>query len=113
MNRARIASARSQRYRVPRLAKIEIEQSTRTVSIEGSGFRLSPLEFRLAEMLYFSGQKPVPYDEIETALWGSSDPSTRQALRQLVKRLRSRLHEWSNAISNAPGVGYTIRIQEK
>jgi DNA-binding response OmpR family regulator len=77
---------------------------------EGPAVILTPLENRLMECLSQRAGHYVPVEEVISHVWGR-EYASRDMLRQLVHRLRSKL-EAGNAppveISNLPGLGYGL-----
>jgi DNA-binding response OmpR family regulator len=77
-------------------------------SLEGRRLRLSPQEFRLLAELWRRRGRVVPYESLQRTLYGDSGPVYRQALRQLVHRLRARLGRADCLVAVVPGVGYVL-----
>jgi DNA-binding response OmpR family regulator len=77
----------------------------------GPPVRLSPLELRLLRLLMSHRGRPVDADRIIGFVWSDRDAADREALKQVVHRLRRKLAlaggaaEW---IEYVPGVGYAF-----
>jgi DNA-binding response OmpR family regulator len=75
--------------------------------------RLTPLEFRLLQLLLAHGGRPVPTERILRHVWGSRGAGDRQLLKQLVHRLRQKIERdpaQPSRLRTAPGVGYLLAL---
>ena len=73
--------------------------------------RLTPLEFRLLQLLLAHGGRPVPTERILRHVWGSRGAGDRQLLKQLVHRLRQKIEAdpaQPARLRTEPGVGYRL-----
>ncbi|HEX5663506.1 MAG TPA: response regulator transcription factor [Xanthomonadaceae bacterium] len=78
---------------------------------DGPPCRLSPLELRLLRLLMGHRGRPVDAQRIIVAVWADRDGADRDALKQLVHRLRmklTRIGESGERIEHVPGVGYAF-----
>ncbi len=77
--------------------------------------RLTPLEFRLLQLLLAHGGRPVPTERILRHVWGSRGAGDRQLLKQLVHRLRQKIERdptQPSRLCTAPGFGYRLASDE-
>jgi DNA-binding response OmpR family regulator len=82
----------------------------RFTQTDGSVVGLTPLESRLLECLSLREGGYVPLDDLITRVWGPGQ-GTRDMLRQLVRRLRSKVEQGPTppvVIGNLPGMGYGL-----
>lgn len=77
--------------------------------VGGREFRLTPAEYRVAQVLWAAEGRVVGHQELERALYRRSGPSERQAVRQAVYRLRARLGPLGRLVETVPGFGYRLR----
>ena len=74
---------------------------------------LTPLESQLLESLMLNSGQVLTFDELISDVWGPGGGSA-EMLRQLVKRLRSKIEADSanpEYIQNLPGLGYAFKIK--
>lgn len=82
---------------------------------DGAPCRLSPLELRLLRLLLGHRGRPVDAERIIASVWADRDSADRDALKQLVHRLRLKLAriggsgEW---IEFVPGAGYAFAARD-
>ena len=75
---------------------------------------LTPLESQLLEALMLNAGQVLTFDELINDVWGPGGGSA-EMLRQLVKRLRSKIEVDSanpEYIQNLPGLGYVFKIKK-
>lgn len=94
-------------------SSLTLDADTQEVRVEsGPPVRLTNLEFRLLHYLLINAGRALTYDQLTSHVWGYESAGDRQALKQLVHRLRQKL-EASPAeprfILAVAGVGYTLR----
>ncbi len=81
----------------------------------GAPFRLSPLELRLLRLLMSHGGRPVDPERVIGFVWSDRDAADRDALKQLVHRLRQKLvaaggsADW---IEHVPNAGYAFAAHD-
>ena len=80
--------------------------------VAGREFRLSPAEYRVAQLLWKAGGGLVAHERLERALYGRTGEFERQAVRQVVYRLRTRLGELGRVVETVPGFGYRLKCDE-
>jgi len=79
----------------------------------GTTKSLTQLESRLLESLMLNAGQVLTSDDLISDIWGAGGGST-EMLRQLVKRLRSKVEADSATpryIQNLPGLGYAFRLK--
>jgi DNA-binding response OmpR family regulator len=107
----RAAQASPAPYPIP--DELELDRRSRTARIgDGQVHQLSPLEFRLLEVLLERRGKPVPPETIITQVWNYSSEEGTDLVRKLVNRLRAKIEpDPSNPeyVITVPGAGYTVR----
>ncbi len=93
--------------------ELELDRRLRTARIgDGQVHQLSPLEFRLLEVLLAQRGQPVPAETIITQVWNYSSEEGTDLVRKLVNRLRAKIEpDPSNPeyVITVPGAGYTVR----
>lgn len=93
--------------------ELELDRHSRTARIgDGQAHQLSPLEFRLLEVLLAQRGKPVPPETIITQVWNYGSEEGTDLVRKLVNRLRAKIEpDPGNPeyVITVPGVGYTVR----
>lgn len=75
--------------------------------------RLTPLEFRLMQTLFLHAGRTLPAERLIQHIWGSRDSGDRQALKQLVHRLRGKIEENPESprfLVTEPGLGYRLDL---
>jgi DNA-binding response OmpR family regulator len=78
---------------------------------DGAPCRLSPLELRLLRLLMGHRGRPVDAQRIIVAVWSDRDSADRDALKQLIHRLRLKLARIGGSgdwIEHVPGAGYAF-----
>lgn len=74
------------------LGALRLIEDLQALSIAGgTPFRLTPLEYRLTQLLMANSPKSVRTDQILMHVWGQRGAWERQRLKQLVLRLRRKL----------------------
>jgi DNA-binding response OmpR family regulator len=79
----------------------------------GTTKSLTQLESRLLESLMINAGRVLTADDLISDIWGAGGGSA-EMLRQLVKRLRSKVEANSTNpqyIQNLPGLGYAFRLK--
>lgn len=97
------------------LDSISLNPSTRVVQVEGSkSVHLTQLEFRLLYELMTHRGQVIPSEIIVDRVWGFTDSGSRELVRGLISRLRSKVEPNPSApkfIHTIPGVGYMFEIE--
>jgi len=89
---------------------LDVERSEARVT-GGTHFRLSPLELRLLRLLLSHRGRPVDADRLIGFVWSDRDAADRDALKQVVHRLRRKLAAAGGAtdwIEYVPNAGYAF-----
>ena len=91
------------------VGEIRLDASRRTVVTAGrQAVALTPLEYRLLDYLMLNAGQLLPFDEIIQHVWGP-DGGDRDMLRQIVRRLRSKIEPdpaHPIYIETVPALGY-------
>lgn len=77
----------------------------------GPAIRLTPLEFRLLQLLLANAGRPVAPERILRHVWGVAAGGDRQLLKQLVHRLRQKIEadpSQPRRLRTNPGIGYSL-----
>ncbi|GEM_PF-6404199 len=106
--RATAARLRRSQAPVPLAAALQVDTLTYTVRVGDRSFTPSPLQSHLLHALWDRRGTVVSYGTLEHLLWGDTEIASRQALKQLMKRLRGQLGDASQSIRAVPGVGYLL-----
>ena len=89
---------------------VVLDPSIRTVQVgDNPAKRLTQLEFRLLYTLMINVGQIIPTDQIVEHVWGYSGEGTRELVRGLVQRLRSKVEPVPRKpeyILTEPGIGY-------
>ena len=105
---------------------IETRPNTESSSISkkdlaaSSGYELqeplAPLEYKLFNYLAQNIERTCGRAELHQALWGDKLPRSRDALEQLIKRLREKIEphpEYPEYLLTIRGQGYLLRERSK
>jgi DNA-binding response OmpR family regulator len=102
-------------FSLPILTKgdIVLEPSERTVRIKDKASqRLTQLEFRLLYILMVNAGQTLSSDRVIEYVWGYSGKGSRDLVRGLIKRLRTKIEEDPQNpryILTVTGAGYTLK----
>jgi DNA-binding response OmpR family regulator len=92
---------------------LTLDLEEQTVSVQrGAAVRLTPLELRLLQLLLANAGHTLPAERLLAHVWGSRASADRQALKQLVHRLRQKIEADAarpRYLVTASGVGYALR----
>jgi DNA-binding response OmpR family regulator len=99
------------------LGGIALDPSTREVKVgDQPPTRLTQMEFRLMYLLMVNRGEVLPTEVIVDHVWGYSEPSSRELVRGLISRVRTKvereLHE-KKYIHTIPGVGYLFDTEPR
>jgi DNA-binding response OmpR family regulator len=99
------------------LGPIALDPSTRSVSLQDrAATRLTQLEFRLLYTLMTHRGQVIPWEVIVNRVWGYSGGGSRELVRGLVSRLRSKVEpdpSSPNFVHTISGVGYKFDIESQ
>lgn len=91
---------------------LALDSENQSVSVRGAaGIRLTNLEFRLLQYLVVNAEHTVTTERLTSHVWGYPGVGDRQALKQLIHRLRRKIE--ANAadpqyIATVSGIGYIL-----
>lgn len=92
-----------------------LDAERRAVTVSGGPpVTLTALEFRLLQILLANAGRVVAAERLTAHVWGARGPSERQALKQLVHRLRGKIEDEPAAprrLTTSPGQGYVLRTE--
>ena len=94
---------------------LEINFTTRRVSIEGHDVRLTPREYDLLRTLARQAGRVVTHRQVITAVWGADAQVDAQFVRVLVAQLRQKLElepSYPRIVLTEPGVGYRLKADD-
>jgi len=95
--------------------ELEVRLAERRVLLKGSEVHLTPIEFRLLQILVQHAGKVVTNNHLLKEVWGPNSVSEGQYLRVHVAQLRRKIEDGSGRpryILNEPGVGYRLNVEE-
>lgn len=93
-----------------------IDLARRTVTVDGQGILLSPVEYRLLHCLATNAGRVMTPEEIQERVWGSEYREYYEGLRAHIHRLRQKIEkdpERPRYIITKHGVGYTLALDTK
>ena len=99
-----------------KLDGIEINLSTRRVTVEGESVRLTPKEFDLLQYLVSNPNVPIPHARLLQAVWGPDYGDQVEYLRVFVNQLRKKIEPEPakpRYLLTEPWVGYRFRLPER
>lgn len=91
---------------------LDVERSEAVIA-GGAAFRLSPLELRLVRLLLSHRGRPVDPDRLIGFVWSDRDAADRDALKQVIHRLRRKLADAGGStdwIEYVPNAGYAFAV---
>ncbi len=99
------------------LGEIVLDPAARTVRAgERPPQRLTQLEFRLLYVLMTNRDQVIPSDIIVERVWGYTGTGSRELVRNLISRLRSKIETDPGnpvLIQTIPGVGYQFGLPQR
>jgi DNA-binding response OmpR family regulator len=105
-------AVRGEAGRPMRSGDLALDEELQAVRLgERPPLRLTPLEFRLLQLLVAHAGKPVPTARILRHVWGARGEGDRQLLKQLVHRLRQKIEgdpAHPQRLCTEPGIGYRL-----
>jgi DNA-binding response OmpR family regulator len=94
---------------------LALDPERRGVSVKGGeSVRLTPLEWRLMQLLVANAGHTLPTERLTVHIWGRRGEGDRQMLKQLVHRLRRKLEvdpASPRYLCTVSGVGYTLSVR--
>lgn len=111
--RAVLRRAANDRPLLPAYGPFEVNPETLEATIDrGQTVRLTTLEFRLLQYLIANGGHTLTFDQLTRHIWGFHGLNDRQALKQLVRRLRLKIEPdpaEPRYLVNVASLGYALR----
>lgn len=99
------------------LGEVALDPSTREVKVgDDPPKRLTQMEFRLLYLLMTHRGEVLPTEVIVDHIWGYTEPSSRELVRGLVSRVRTKVEREtpkSKYIHTIPGVGYLFDVEPR
>ncbi len=93
-----------------RVGDVTIDLSSRTLTVDGDGVRLTPTQWRLLEVLVAHPGRVLTHRQVIAAVWSAQHgDEARESLRVHLRSLRQKLRDDASApryIETEPGVGY-------
>lgn len=89
--------------------ELELDISTRDVSLDGNKLKLTPIEYDLLKYFMLNPNKTLSHKTILEQVWGSGHQNEMQYLRTYVNTLRKKIEKNSTRpkyIKTESGVGY-------
>ena len=100
--------------RVVRVGNVVVDLAARRVTRDGEPLRLTPIEYRLLEVLCENSGKILSHSMLLESVWGSSRRSETQYLHIYIKRLRTKLEGaelgGDSHIQTFPRMGYQLVV---
>jgi DNA-binding response OmpR family regulator len=94
---------------------LSLDPERQAVSLGGAEpVRLTPLEFRLLQLMIAHAGHPVTMERITSHVWGYRGMGDRQLLKQLVHRLRQKIEKDPSQpeyLVTLSGVGYILQTE--
>jgi len=91
---------------------LSLDAENQTVSVKGgAALRLTNLEFRLMQYLLVNAEHTVTTERLTSHVWGYQGVGDRQALKQLIHRLRRKIEinpAEPHYIATVAGLGYVL-----
>ncbi|HSW61779.1 MAG TPA: response regulator [Dissulfurispiraceae bacterium] len=96
--------------------KLRVDLANRQVFLDGHEIHLTPLEYKLLNVLIKNAGKVVTHKHLMKEVWGAAYASQTQYLRVYMGMLRHKLEEdpaRPRFFLNEPGVGYRFNVSGK
>lgn len=94
------------------IGELCVDFDMRRVSAGGAEVHLTPIEYKLLQLLVRSGGRVLTHRQILQAVWGPAYVTQVQYLRVYMKKLRYKIERepaQPRYLINEPGVGYRLR----
>ena len=85
---------------------MQIDLSSRSISLNGGPVTLTPLEFRLVQYLALQKDRVVPQTELADALYAHDHERDANAIEAIISRLRRKLG--AGFLKTKRGFGYYL-----
>lgn len=100
-------------FRVLSFGNIEIDEKTKTVTINGAGVSLTPNEYNLLHYLIRHHDRAVSRDELLEQIWGFHTEIQTRASDDTVLRLRKKLAPGNVVVDSIWGFGFLLRVRDE
>lgn len=111
----RRVSATSNMPQILKFDDVEVNLTTRRVTVHGGEVRLTPKEFDLLQYLVAHPNVPISHARLLQAVWGPDYRDEVEYLRVLVNQLRKKIERNPSSpqyLLTEPWVGYRLRLPE-
>ncbi|HLY15497.1 MAG TPA: response regulator transcription factor [Candidatus Limnocylindrales bacterium] len=115
LRRADPAGAEPDESGIVRIGELELDPASHSVRVAGSPVRLTPLEFRVLQVLAERAGQLVTYGRLLRAVWGAAYDDEAHYVHVYVGQIRRKLSRadpdgrLAGLIVPEPGVGYRVR----
>ncbi len=92
---------------------IEIDERSKTVTVDGAGVSLTPNEYSMLNYLVLHHDRAVSRDELLDRIWGINAEIRTRASDDTVLRLRKKLTAGNVAIDSVWGFGFRLKVRDK
>jgi two-component system KDP operon response regulator KdpE len=99
-----------------RVGGLEVDLVRRIVRVDGADVRLSPMQYRLLQVLVSNAGKVVTHRQLLGEVWGAAHRDDVQYLRVFVRKLRRRIEAdpaQPRYLLTELGVGYRLRTPDQ
>ncbi|MGB2630582.1 MAG: response regulator transcription factor [Candidatus Omnitrophota bacterium] len=90
--------------------KIIIDQEKHEVYVTGKKVELTPVEFKILEVLSLNKGNVLTRERILEYLWGDEKIVVERTIDVHIRHLREKLGKTANLIKNVRGVGYKLEV---
>lgn len=94
-----------------RLGRLQIDQASRRVTVDGSDVHLTPIEFNLLKLLAQHHDQVMTHEQLLISVWGQEFSQDTEYLRAFIYNLRKKIESdpaHPELIVRCPGVGYSL-----
>jgi two-component system KDP operon response regulator KdpE len=99
-----------------RVGGLEVDLVRRAVRVDAAEVRLSPMQYRLLQILVSNAGKVVTHRQLLSDIWGAAHRDDVQYLRVFVRKLRQRIEAdpaQPRYLLTELGVGYRLRAPDQ
>jgi len=95
-------------------ANLTLDLTAHTATVEAGNLKLSPITFKLLELLIREQQKPVTRHAIMQAIWGEEQPDSN-SLKVHIYHLRKQLEQANchAVLETIPSVGFVLKLKNE
>jgi DNA-binding response OmpR family regulator len=101
----------AQRVATYRRGDVEVDTAAREVRVGGNRVPLTPIEWRILELLVTNAGWIVPHQRLAARAWGRDELTDMDSLRVFIRRLRAKLGDDAASpryIETVRGIGYRL-----